>query len=42
VPRQLAALSGLGALRNLDLQLVSIGEVVGSDAKAARGDLLDS
>ncbi len=39
--RQLAALARLGALRHLDLQLVGGDEVLGGDAEAARGDLLD-
>lgn len=38
---QLATLTGLGALRNLDLQLIGVGEVVSRHAKAAAGDLLD-
>ena len=38
---QLAAFAGLGALRNLDLQLVGVGEVVDRDAEPAGGDLLD-
>lgn len=38
---QLAALPGLGALRDLDLNLVRVGEVVGAHAKAAAGHLLD-
>ena len=41
VAGQLAALAGLGALRHLDLQLVGVGEVVGRDAEAGRGNLLD-
>jgi hypothetical protein len=39
--RQLAALAGLGALGHLDLQVVGVDQVVGGDAEAARGDLLD-
>lgn len=35
VPRQLAALARLGALRNLNLQLVRVGEVVRRHAEAA-------
>ncbi len=38
---QLAAFAGLRALRNLDLQLVGVGQVPDRDAEAARGDLLD-
>ena len=38
---KLAALAGLGALRDLDLQLVGVGQVVGRHAKAAAGNLLD-
>ena len=41
VARQLAALAGLRALRDLDLQLVGVDEVARRDAEAARGDLLD-
>ena len=41
VPRQLAALAGLRALRHLDLQLVRVREVVDRDPEAAGGDLLD-
>eukprot|EP00962_Isochrysis_galbana_P006459 scaffold1734_cov113-Isochrysis_galbana.AAC.26 len=41
VPGQLAALTRLGALRHLDLDLVRIGQVLGGDAEAAGGDLLD-
>jgi len=40
VPGQLAALTRLGALRHLDLDLVRIGQVLGGDAEAAGGDLL--
>ena len=39
--RQLAALAGLGALRHLDLELVGRRQVLGRDAEAARGHLLD-
>ena len=38
---KLAALSGLRALRNLDLQLVRVGQIVRSHAEASRGHLLD-
>ena len=38
---QLSALAGLGALRHLDLQLVGVDQVIGGDAEAGRGDLLD-
>mmetsp|Transcript_28114 Transcript_28114/g.71895 ORF Transcript_28114/g.71895 Transcript_28114/m.71895 type:complete len:417 (+) Transcript_28114:883-2133(+) len=38
---QLAALAGLGALRDLDLDLLGGHQVRGRDAEAARGDLLD-
>lgn len=38
---ELAALSGLGALRHLDLNLVRVGQVVRRDAEAAGGNLLD-
>ena len=38
---QLAALAGLGALGNFDLQLVGIGEVPDGHAKSARGNLLN-
>ena len=38
---QLAALAGLGALRDLDLDLLSRHQVGWRDAEAARGDLLD-
>src|SRR5439155_14722065 len=41
VPRQLAALAGLRALRHLDLELVGVDEVVDVDAEAPRRDLLD-
>mmetsp|Transcript_18872 Transcript_18872/g.47860 ORF Transcript_18872/g.47860 Transcript_18872/m.47860 type:complete len:1344 (-) Transcript_18872:168-4199(-) len=39
--RQLAALSGLGALRHLDLQLLRVHQVLGGHTEAARRDLLD-
>ncbi len=41
VAGELAALAGLRALRHLDLELVGVDEVVGGDAEAAGGDLLD-
>ncbi len=41
VAGQLAAFAGLGALRHLDLQLVGVDQVVGGDAEAAGGHLLD-
>ncbi len=41
VAGQLAAFAGLCALRHLDLQLVGVDEVVGGDAEAAAGHLLD-
>src|SRR5439155_22754986 len=41
VAGQLAALAGLRALRDLDLQLVGERRVLGRDAEAAGGDLLD-
>ena len=41
VARQLAALAGLGALGDLDLQLVGVHQVVGRDAEARRSHLLD-
>jgi hypothetical protein len=41
VPRQLAALAGLRALRDLDLQHLGIDQVFRRDAEAPRGDLLD-
>ena len=40
--RELTALAGLRALRDLDLELVREGEVLGRDAEAAGGDLLDA
>src|SRR5690606_25127890 len=39
--RQLAALAGLGALGDLDLQDLGVDQVFGRDPEAARGDLLD-
>ncbi len=42
VAGNLAALAGLGALRHLDLDLGGAGQVLGGDAEAARGDLLDA
>ena len=41
VARQLAALTRLGALGDLDLQVVRVDEVLARHAEAARGDLLD-
>src|SRR5688572_29335616 len=41
VARQLAAFARLGALRDLDLQLVRVDQVIGGDAEAAGRDLLD-
>ena len=41
VTGQLSALAGLRSLRDLDLQLVRKGEVLGRDAEASRRDLLD-
>src|SRR5262249_9648419 len=38
---ELAAFAGLGALGHLDLQFVGVDEVVGGDAEAGAGDLLD-
>ncbi len=40
--RQLAAFAGLGALGNLDLQLVGVNQVLSGDTKARRGHLLDA
>ena len=40
-PRKLAALSRLGALRHLDLQIVGVDEVLARDAEPRRRDLLD-
>src|SRR5207248_4774344 len=42
VPRQLPALAGLRALRDLDLELAREGGVLGRDAEAAGRDLLDA
>ena len=39
--RQLAALAGLAALGDLDLELVGVDEVLGGHAEAGRRDLLD-
>ncbi len=41
VTRQLAAFSGLGALRHFDLEIVGADEVLAGDAKARRRDLFD-
>ncbi len=41
VAGKLAAFAGLGALGHFDLQLVGIDQVIGGDAEAAGGDLLD-
>ena len=41
VRRELAALAGLGALDDLDLQLLGPGQVLGGDAEPGRGHLLD-
>ena len=41
VPGQLAALAGLGALRDLDLQHLGVDQVGRGDAEATGGDLLD-
>ena len=38
---QLAALAGLGALRDLDLDLAALVQIFGGHAEAARGHLLD-
>src|SRR5881396_886173 len=38
---ELAALAGLRALRDLDLQHLGARQVLGGDAEAARGNLLD-
>ena len=40
-PGKLTALAGLGALRDLDLQLARVDEILGGHAKARRRDLLD-
>src|SRR5215475_13155771 len=39
--RELSAFTGLGTLRHLDLDLLGMRQVLGRDAKAARGNLLD-
>ena len=41
-PGELATLAGLGALRDLDLQLVGTGEIRRGHAEPRRGDLLDA
>ena len=41
VAGQLAALARLGALGDLDLEIVGIDQIFGGDAEPARGDLLD-
>ena len=41
VTRQLTALTRLGTLGHLDLDVVGVREVLGGDAEAARGHLLD-
>ena len=41
VARELAALAGLGALGDLDLEVVGVHEVLARDPEAARGHLLD-
>ncbi len=41
VTGELAALAGLGALGDLDLQLVGVDQVLGGDAEAGAGHLLD-
>ena len=41
VAGELAALAGLGALGHLNLQVAGVAEVVGRDAEAPGGDLLD-
>ena len=41
VAGKLAAFAGLGALRHLDLQLVGVHQVIGGDAEAPGGHLLD-
>jgi hypothetical protein len=41
VAGKLAAFSGLGALRNLDLQFLGVRQVLGGNAEAARSHLLD-
>lgn len=37
-----SVLTWLGALSNLDLHLISVGQELGRDAKPAGGDLLDA
>jgi len=39
--RAIAAFSWLGALRNFDLQIVGVDHVIGRNAEAGRGHLLD-
>ena len=41
VAGQLAAFAGLGALRHFDLQFVGVDQVIGGDAEARGGHLLD-
>ena len=41
VSRKLAALTGLGSLRHLDLDVGAVGQVVRGDTEASRRDLLD-
>src|SRR4029077_17905602 len=41
VAGKLPAFAGLGTLRNLDLQIVGIDQVIGGDAEARRSHLLD-
>ncbi|CAB4891171.1 unannotated protein [freshwater metagenome] len=41
VSRKLAALTGLGSLRHLDLDVGAVGQVVRGDAETSRRDLLD-
>src|SRR5438045_2819917 len=41
VAGQLAALAGLGALGHLDLEFVGIDQVLGGNAEAPAGDLLN-
>ena len=41
VPRELATLARLGALRHLDLQVVGVDQVLARDAEAGRRHLLD-
>src|SRR5665647_524647 len=40
--RQLTTLARFGALGHLDLDLIGAGQVLGRDAKTARGHLLDA